>query len=484
MKLLLIAPASGRWREVGRTRWFNGKMFRFSLLSLLRVAAETPADWNIRVVDEQIEDIPWEDDVDLVGITCMTAAAPRAFELARRFRSRGVPVVLGGMYPTLCPQEALSHADGIVVGDAEGLWPRVIDDFRAGLLGGVYRHGVPPQLDGLKPAPRHLLAGHRYATVHAVQATRGCPNRCDFCAVSAFNGHTQRRRPVADVVREVAAIPAKTFIFIDDHLTADPEYARALFEALIPLGKRWITQSTLAMAQDEGMVALAADAGCVGVFVGLETVSNANLHAVDKAFHRAERYAKAIEVFHAYGIGVEAGIVFGFDGDDAHTFQRTLHMLDRWKVDAIQVSILTPIPGTRRYEKTQDRLVDRDLSHYDFHHVVFKPNQMSAQDLQAGHDWVTRQFYRPHRILRRLWRHLWRPNGCRTLPFVCAINLAYLGRVVRWKIRGFDPAKTRQPSRRLALQRSQSQGKKPCDPAQSRSGQPKNLPKTECVMGS
>ena len=202
MKIMLIAPASGNWHRVGRRRIFNGKTFRFSLLSLLSVAAETPSYASVEIIDEQVDAIPWEAPIDLVGITSMTAAAARTYELAARFRARNIPVVLGGMHPTFCVQETLQHADAVVVGDAEGIWPQVVADARDGRLKGIYRNTTFPDLQGLKQPPRHLLENKKYATVHAVQATRGCCNRCDFCAVSAFHQHTHRQRPVAEVIQE------------------------------------------------------------------------------------------------------------------------------------------------------------------------------------------------------------------------------------------------------------------------------------------
>ncbi len=446
MKLLLIAPASGRWTSVGKNRLFGGKVFRFSMLSLLSVAAETPADVSIRIVDEQIEDIPWNAEADLVGITCMTALAPRAYEIAGRFRARGVPVVLGGMHPSLCPDEAIRHADAVLAGEAEGLWSRVVDDARAGRMSGIYRADGLHSLRGLHPPPRHLLQGRRYATVHAVQATRGCPHGCDFCAISAFNRKTHRQRPVDEVVAEVAAIPDKFIIFVDDNLTADRDYARRLFQALAPLRKWWITQATLAIADDPELVELAARAGCKGVFVGLETFSDRNLGAVSKSFNRVSGYREAVRLLHRHGIAVEAGIVFGFDGDTPDVFAATLKQLDDLEIDVIQASIFTPLPGTPRHGMMKDRIMDGDWSHYDFHHAVFRPQNMTAADLQAGHDWVTREFYRPWRMARRMWRHAFRPGGLASLPYLAAVNLAYYGRTFRWKIRGWNPARGREPA--------------------------------------
>ena len=454
MKLLLIAPASGKWRHVGRSRWFSGKTFRFSLLSLLSVAAETPKDVQVRLVDEQVEDIPWNESFDLVGITCMTALAPRAYEIADRFRVLGTPVVLGGMHPTFLPEEALLHADAVVVGEAEGIWEGVIADARAGRMHGIYQGGVDRGLAGLKHPPHHLLKGKHYATVHAVQATRGCPHQCAFCAVSAFNHGTQRQRPVDEVVQEVSEIPHRFFIFVDDNLTADREYAMSLFRALQPLNKLWVTQSTLGIARDKEMIVLAAKAGCVGLFVGLETFTEKNLTSVNKTCHQVEEYQHCVSELHRHGIGVEAGIVLGMGYDTPGTFEKTLEVLEQLQIDAIQVSVFTPVPGTPQYQTMQSKITDHDWAHYDFHHVVFQPEGLSAEALQAGHDWLTQEFYKPWRILRRLVRHMTRPRALSGLPFVASVNFAYLGRVLRWGIKGFNPAYVsakalRVPERRL-----------------------------------
>jgi radical SAM superfamily enzyme YgiQ (UPF0313 family) len=326
------------------------------------------------------------------------------------------------------------------VGDVEGVWSRVIADARGGRVQGIYRNSSPPALTGLKPLPRHLLDGKRYATVHTVQATRGCPHGCDFCSVAAYSHRTQRRRPIAEVVREVVELPGRFFTFVDDNLIADRDYARQLFQALRPLKKRWITQATLSMAEDPDLVKGAADAGCIGVFVGLETFNAANLGAVNKTCNRVEKYRDAIRRFHQHGIGIEAGIVFGFPGDRPPVFEQTLRLLDDLGVDVILVSVFTPLPGTPRFATMQERVLDRNWAHYDFHHVVFEPWAMSAEALQAGHDWITREFYRPWRIVRRVWRHLFRPRAWGCLPYLVAVNLAFYGRTVRWHIRGWNPA--------------------------------------------
>lgn len=440
MKILLIAPASGSWRGVGRRRFFSGKTFRFSMLSLLTVAAETPQDVEVKIVDEQIEEPILTESFDLVGITAMTAAAPRAYEIARWYRQRGVPVVMGGYHASLCPDEALEHVDGVCVGDAESAWPRIVEDAKRGRVEGVYRAPCSDYPRGLKPLPRHLISGRNYATIQAVQATRGCPNRCAFCSVSAFYDGGFRMRPVEEVARDVAGLPERFFIFVDDSLTADPDYARELFRALKPLNKHWMSQATLRITDEPDLVALAEESGCVGLFVGLETFSSENLNGVEKGFNRVEEYRERIEMLHEHSIGVEAGIVFGFGSDGPDVFQDTLRIMDDIRIDMAQISILTPLPGTPYYTAVKERLTDSDWSHYDYHHAVFRPQRMTRQELKSGHDWITREFYRPWRIGRRLVRIAAMKRGFRVLPYAAGINLAYFGRIRSWGIRGTNPA--------------------------------------------
>ena len=453
MKIMLIAPASGRWKEVGKSLFFNGRTFRFSLLSLLSVAAETPPDIEVTIIDEQIDEIPWDKEIDLAGITCMTALAPRAYEISSRFREKGIPVVLGGTHPTLCPEEALENADAVVAGDAEGIWQKVITDAENGKLKGIYKNDSPPELKGLSVPPRHLLKNKNYGTVQAVQASRGCSNGCSFCSISAFHNKTQRYRPVDEVINEVSSIPDNFFIFVDDNLTADMEYAAELFKKLIPLKKKWVTQSTLSICDDKSFVRLAAEAGCIGLFVGLETFSGANLDSVNKKCHRVDQYREAIELLHSNGICVEAGIVFGFDNDGPDVFGQTLDTLDRLEVDAVQISVFTPLPGTPGHKEMESRIFNRNRACYDFHNVVFRPLKMTADDLKAGHDWVTQKFYSPLRIIRRAFRHALRPGGFSTMYYLIAVNIAYMGRVLRWNIKGYDPLKKLKKSRYPFLSR-------------------------------
>lgn len=438
MKMLLIAPASGYWRRIGRRRFFNGKTFRFSMLPLLTVAELSPKDAEITLIDEQFQDIP-DGMFDLVGITAMTALAPRAYELCAHFRERGIPVVMGGYHATLNPGEALQHADAVVTGPAYGAWQRVCEDVQAGRLQRRYqgdiRGGIP------KTLPRHLLDKRQYVTAHATFATMGCRNACRFCSIAKFHESRFFTRPVEDVVEEVAAFESRMFMFVDDNLTMDREYALALFERLAPLGKRWATQASLTIGEDEELLAAMQRAGCTGVFVGLETFNPEALASQQKAFNTPEKYRQAVAAFHRHGMYVEAGVMVGFDHDTPDVFRDTLEALERARIDAIQLAIVTPLPGTPLFESMKDRLADRNWEHYDYRHAVFAPAQLSRNELQDGADWLIRAFYSPWRIVRRIPRWMSVPGGWRLWVYPLVLNLAYLGRVFRFDIGGSNPAR-------------------------------------------
>lgn len=422
MKVLLVAPA---WRE---GLWHNTKPL-FPPLNLAMVAALTPPGIEVRIVDESVEPVDFEARVDLVGITSLTALAPRAYAIADAFRARGVPVVMGGMHPSAVPEEALNHADAVVVGEAEGQWPRLLEDFQAGRMQRIYRSGEKPTLDGLPTPRRSLLRLDRYLLPHTVQTTRGCPFACSFCAVSQFFGRTFRHRPVEDVVREVAALSGRLVGFIDDNIVASTKYARELFRALIPLKIRWFSQGSLNLADDEELLGLAAKSGCVGMFIGLESLSQSNLEGVGKRVNRVERFREAITKIHRFGIAIEGAFIFGLDNDDAGVFKRTVNFARKCRLEAAQFSILTPLPGTRLHREMgeQGRINNRDWSMYNFANVVYRPLSMSAEKLQQGFRWAWHKFYSYPSILQRLG---WLPR--RHGDILWAINLNFRRRVHRY----------------------------------------------------
>jgi radical SAM superfamily enzyme YgiQ (UPF0313 family) len=418
-------------------------MLRFSLLSLTTVAALTPREHEVEICDENVETLDFDAPVDVVGVSFMTAFANRAYEIADEFRGRGKVVVAGGFHPTLCPDEAAEHFDAVVAGDAEGLWPRVLEDIEAGRLQRIYRHVELPD-PALIPVPRRDLVNRtarHYATTNAVQTSRGCAHGCRFCSVTAFHRRTHRTRPLENVLAELRSLP-RNVMFVDDNIIGDRECAKALFRAMTPMKKRWISQCSIEIADDPELLALARRAGCRGLFIGIETLSERNLAAVGKEFNDAARLVERVAKIRRAGIGVQAGIIVGMDGDDAGVFERTLAFLEHARIDALQLGILTPLPGTPLFEEfqRQGRLIDADWSHYDFRHAVIHPAGMTTLQLQAGADWLDREFYRLDRILLRTLRALF------TLGPLCAalvwrLNGTYRYDNLREGIVGRNPAR-------------------------------------------
>jgi radical SAM superfamily enzyme YgiQ (UPF0313 family) len=417
-------------------------MLRFSILPLLNVAALTPDEHEVKICDENVQPLDLDQDVDVVGVSFMTALANRAYEIARAFRSRGRIVVAGGYHPTLCSDEVKDHFDCVVQGDAEGAWEQVIRDIERGALKAEY-HGSCT--DGLEAAPRarrdliRETAGY-YATTGAVQTGRGCVHRCRYCSIAAFYQGRYRTRPVKRVIEEVKSLP-RDFIFVDDNIVADPVYARALFTALIPMKKRWVSQCSLKIADDPELLDLAHRSGCRGLFIGIETLSGENLAAVGKEFNGRRAYAERIAAIQRSGIGVVAGMIVGMDHDDASVFERMLRFLQRTGINALQLNIMTPLPGTPLFEtfRKEGRIIDGDWSHYDFRHVVIQPARMSPRALQDGADWLYRQFYRLDRIVVRTMRTLF-TSGWIPAWLTWRLNMTYRYDNRREKVRGRNPA--------------------------------------------
>jgi len=449
MKILLILPAAEHLRVTPGSPVPRRAMLRFSVLSLTTVAALTPGEHEVTICDENVQPLDVDADVDVVGVTFMTALAPRAYEIAREFRRRGKVTVAGGFHPTLCTDEAAGHFDAVVAGEAEGVWPQVLEDIQGGTLRKVYRSDADQDLSAV-PVPRRKLlesTADHYATVHAVQTGRGCNHACRFCSVTAFFNHRHRSRPLEDVLTELRSIP-RNFMFVDDNIIGDPQYARQLFRAMIPMKKRWISQCSIEIADDPELLALAHRAGCRGLFVGIETLSEENLAAVEKGFNDSRGYLRRIRAIRRAGIGVQAGMIVGMDGDDVTVFQRTLRFLQAARIDALQLAILTPQPGTPLREAfvRDGRVVDSDWGHYDFRHTVIRPAGMSAAQLQDGADWLYRQFYRLDRIVVRTARALL-TCGPVAAVLVWRLNLTYRYDNLREHIVGRNPV--RRPRRNL-----------------------------------
>jgi len=404
MKILLVAPGPNEHKKV--------KLVPFPQASLPLLAALTPPQHEVVIVDERAEYVPFEEQFDLVGITAMTATSQRAYQIADRFREKGTKVVLGGMHPSACPEEALQHADAVVIGEAEGLWEQLLEDLEKGELKKTYTREDFPAIYRLPPSRLDLLKC-RYLLKYVFQTTRGCPHGCSFCSVSRFMGRKYRHRDIDNVIEEVSLYQDKTRIigFLDDNIVSNPRYSKELFRALIPLKKKWVSQGTLNIADDDELISLAQKSGCIALFVGIESVNEGTLKNAHKSFNKVKNYKRLIEKFHQHGIMIIGSFVFGFDEDDTSVFQKTLEFIEDAKIDFAQFSILTPLPGTEIFHKlkNENRIFTYDWSKYDFAHVVYQPARMTAEELQKGYNEVFRKFYSwPlawKRVLRN-WKYL------------------------------------------------------------------------------
>ncbi len=408
-RLLLIAPVSQNSLMGG------GFFFRMPSLGLLKVAALTPpADWQVTIVDEKVERLDLNQEVDLVGISAMTTTVQRGYALADHFRRRGAKVVMGGMHVSCLPREALNHCDSVLVGEAEGLWPALLRDFAEQRLQPVYQHGeTRPPLAELPLPDWSLYSSKNYLPVHFVETTRGCPINCEFCAVTSAFGGSYRSRPLPEVLRELhQRVPFEGLFtlkdcvfFVDDNIIAHRGYARELLSHISDLGLRWFGQASLNIAREPELLKLCRESGCVGLFLGFESLSPETLTAVGKRVNRPAEYYRAAETIHDHGIGIDGSFVFGFDTDDEGVFDRTVDFVLQAKLEVAYFSILTPYPGTRLHRRLaeQDRILTHDWSQYDANHVVFRPKRFAPDQLLERYHSALREIYSVRSLFQRLW---------------------------------------------------------------------------------
>ena len=382
------------------------RLIRFPQLTMPLLAACTPAHWEVGHTDEIVQQVDFSKRVDLVGITANTPAAPHAYELAREFRRRGVAVVIGGPHATLLPDEVAQHADSVVVGEGELVWPQLLTDFEHGELKRIYKSCALPTLVKMPPPRWDLIPGRAYGKGVTI-ATRGCPFACDYCSIPQMYQRRMRYRAVGEVVDEIKRMPGRALIFWDDNLGADRSYAKELFAAIAPLKRWWTSQCTADVAADDEFMTLAARSGCKALFLGLETISQASLLAANKRHNHVAEYGDVIRRFHARGIAVQAGMVFGFDHDDRTIFRTSVDFYRSVGLDSATVSVLIPFPNTPLFQRldAEGRILTRDWSKYNGKKdVVFQPAMMSPHELLMGMEWAARQFYSIPSILDRMAR--------------------------------------------------------------------------------
>ena len=421
MKLTLIAPA-----VVDETkRGMQGRVFQLPPLALATVAAATPEHVDVEIVDEALEPINYECGADLVGITTLTRFAPHAYTIADRFREKGIKVVIGGMHPSALPDEAIKHCDSVVIGEAEGVWSRLINDFEKKWLKKYYRNKDFVDLNTICTPRRDLYKKERYLFTHLIQTTRGCPFNCGFCSVTKFFGRTYRTRPVDSVIKEIRDLKTKFVGFSDDNIFGNRIYARKLFSALKYEGVIWLSQASLNIADDPNLLRMAARSGCKGLFVGLESADCESLTQMNKGFLKPHKFKDAIGRLHDQGISVLGAFVLGNDNEDPSIFKRTLDFAKKIKLDLAQFAVLTPYPGTAIYNRLikEKRIFNFDWTKYDAGNAVFKPLRMTADRLKEEVDKLWRDFYRFDEIIMRVLR-LGRRIPIQLLPLLL-INFSF-----------------------------------------------------------
>ncbi|MCX6877293.1 MAG: radical SAM protein [Verrucomicrobia bacterium] len=339
-RVIFIYPCIGRKPGQPQVR-----SWQMQPLAIAQLAALTPPAWERVFYDDRMEPVPSNAAADLCAISIETYSARRGYQLAAAFRQRGVPVVFGGYHASACPDEALRHGDAVCIGEAEGVWPRMLEDAAAGRLRGIYQS--PQARDFPRGQPdRSIFAGKRYLPIQLLETGRGCPHHCEFCAITAFHGGSYRRRNVDDIVEELRGMRGRTVFFVDDNITAERRGLRELCEKITPLKVSWISQASIDVARDEELPHLLARAGCTGLLIGFESLDPARLQAMHKHTNQADDYAAAVSRLHRAGIAIYGTFVFGYPGDTAATFDAAVAFARRQRMFLAAFNHLVPFPGT------------------------------------------------------------------------------------------------------------------------------------------
>lgn len=400
LKIVFIQPST----HPGGVNTKDLSPMTFPPLTFPMLKAYTPNHHSVKMIDERMDEIDFSMACDLVGITAITCETARAYEIADEFRRRGVTVVLGGPHVSILPKEAKTHADSVVIGEAEESWPRLLRDLENGELQPFYQQKHPTDLRTLLPPDMSVLS--RNTLFGAVQSSRGCPNGCKFCCIgNSKDGKIFRKRPIEDVVQEIRSSRKHVIMFYDASMTIDVEHTKALFRALRGLHKRFLCLgNTNALGQDDELLRLAKEVGVTQWGVGFESISQESLNEIGKKTNTVQDYVKAIEKIHAYKMLVRGFFVFGFDHDTKDVFDNTVEFVQRSHLDAANFGLLTPLPGLPLYKdlKKQHRILTTDWEKYGFHRpVVFQPKELTEIELLNGYKKTYRKYYNWVAIAKR-----------------------------------------------------------------------------------
>ncbi len=403
MKIKMILPAlveakSPFWRPI--------KYSLFPPLGLATLAGYLDGTDEITIQDEHVETLDLDDEPDLVVIQVYITSAYRSYALADHYRERGAYVCLGGLHVTSLPLEAARHADSIFLGPGEDTWPAFLADYRAGQPKPVYQSRIRT-LEKLPRTRRDLIKRHLYLVPNSIVVSRGCPHTCDFCYKEAFfqGGRSFYTCAVDEALAEIERLPGKHLYFLDDHLFGNPRFAAALFDGMCGMGRVWQAAGTVQSVLRPGLIEKAVDCGLRSLFVGFETLNQANLREQHKYQNLNRDYTAAVQRLHGLGVMINASFVFGMDGDDASVFDRTVSWAVSQGLETATFHILTPYPGTVLYQRlqAQGRITSQDWDMYDTRHVVYRPANLDSEVLQAGYWQAYRDFYRWDSIFAGAW---------------------------------------------------------------------------------
>lgn len=423
MKILLVNANKDHLRHSILTV-LECKLNSGPMLTLQQIAAITPEKYEIELIDDRYEEPDFDTDADLIGISTLTASAPRAYQIADEFRRKGKTVVMGGMHPSALPKEALKHADSVVIGEAEGSWSELLKDFKKGTLKPIYNANSSVDMKDVPP-PRHDLIKVN-PIVSSVVTSRGCPYNCSFCSLTHLFGSIYRPRPIENVINEIKNNPRRYFVLHNDSsLAIDKAYSKALFKAMIPLKIKFIAYGNVpVLLKDDDLVSLSKKAGCVNWGFGFETFNKNSLIKDAKKGYNIDDYEALIKKIHKNEIGVFGSFVFGFDHDTPDIFDITLEKIFDLGIDSGEFDILTPYPISRLFKTLdkQGRILTYDWEKYDFRHVVFEPKNMTTKELFEGCAKISKNFYSPLKTINRLAKVALRSKDFIELLAVASLN--------------------------------------------------------------
>lgn len=377
-------------------------------LAIAALLALMPEDVEVEFFDDRVEDLPEKFETDLVAISVETFTARRSYQISQSIRSMGIPVILGGIHPTAMPDEALNYCDAVVIGEAEGIWPEVIEDVRRGNLKKRYIQSEKPSLENIH-FDRKLFKDKKYNPMVPVQFARGCKNSCEFCSVHAFFGKGIRYRPVEEVVREIKEIGAKNIFFVDDNIFVDNEVTEKLLKALIPLNIKWTSQASIDIVKNPNLLKLMKKSGCISLIIGFETMDVRNLKLMKKGVNLTNDYKEAVKTLSDYGIMIYGTFIIGYDFDTQKTFDIIYEFAMKNNLMLANFNPLIPMPGTSLYRRfeIEGRLIYKKWwldSKYTYGDTVYTPRGMSPETLAEGCYKARTDFNKYSSILERLFK--------------------------------------------------------------------------------